>query len=110
MLRRRDRDCDSMRALYPTQECLSPRVLGSIAEFERDLIRERTEAGLAAARRRGVRFGRPSVLTAEAAARVARLYGSGQPIRAIASLLGVSRGTVHREIAKLRSHDVLGHA
>jgi len=34
-------------------------VLGSIAEFERDLIRERTTAGLAAARRRGATLGRP---------------------------------------------------
>ena len=34
-------------------------VLGSIAEFERDLIRERTQAGLELARKRGKRFGRP---------------------------------------------------
>jgi DNA invertase Pin-like site-specific DNA recombinase len=36
-------------------------VLGAVAEFERDLVRERTRAGLAAARRRGKRIGRPRV-------------------------------------------------
>src|SRR5215472_15063781 len=36
-------------------------VLGSIAEFERDLIRERTSAGMRAAKRRGARIGRPGV-------------------------------------------------
>ena len=39
-------------------------VFAALAEFERDLIRERTAAGLAAARARGRRGGRPSVLTA----------------------------------------------
>ncbi len=36
-------------------------VMGAVAEFERDLIRERTRAGVAAARRRGKRIGRPRV-------------------------------------------------
>jgi len=40
-------------------------LFGSLAEFERDLIRERTMAGLAAARARGRRGGRPTVWTAE---------------------------------------------
>jgi DNA invertase Pin-like site-specific DNA recombinase len=38
-------------------------VFGALAEFERDLIRERTHAGLAAARKRGRLFGRPKVLS-----------------------------------------------
>ncbi len=38
-------------------------VFAALAEFERDLIRERTQAGLAAARARGRRGGRPSVMT-----------------------------------------------
>jgi hypothetical protein len=40
-------------------------VFAALAEFERDLIRERTHAGLAAARARGRRGGRPSVMTAD---------------------------------------------
>jgi DNA invertase Pin-like site-specific DNA recombinase len=78
-------------------------VLGSIAEFERDLIRERVGAGIAGAKRRGVRLGRPSALTAEAAQRVARLYGCGQSARAIAKLLGVGKDVVAREVARVRA-------
>ena len=80
-------------------------VLGSIAEFERDLIRERTGAGLAAARRRGVRFGRPRALTPESLVRVERLHRSGQPILAIAQLLGVGKDVIYRAVAELRDQD-----
>ena len=46
-------------------------IFGALAEFERDLIRERTNAGLAAARARGRTGGRPTVMTAKKA-KVAR--------------------------------------
>jgi DNA invertase Pin-like site-specific DNA recombinase len=49
-------------------------VFGALAEFERDLIRERTHAGLAAARARGRRGGRPSVMTAEKLRAARQLY------------------------------------
>jgi DNA invertase Pin-like site-specific DNA recombinase len=78
-------------------------VLGSIAEFERDLIRERTAAGVAAARRRGARFGRPKALSPEASARVARMARSGQSVRYIAAMLGVGKSTIAAEVARLRS-------
>jgi hypothetical protein len=53
-------------------------VFAALAEFERDLVRERTSAGLAAARARGRRGGRPSVMPPHKL-RVAReLYASGQ--------------------------------
>jgi DNA invertase Pin-like site-specific DNA recombinase len=78
-------------------------VLGSIAEFERDLIRERVSSGIAAAKRRGVRLGRPAALTAETAQRVARLHGCGQSVRAIAKLLGIGKDVVAREVARLRA-------
>ncbi len=74
-------------------------VLGSIAEFERDLIRERTAAGLAAARRRGRHPGRPRALNRRARARARRLRQSGHSIRAIAQKLGVSKSVVARELA-----------
>jgi DNA invertase Pin-like site-specific DNA recombinase len=74
-------------------------VLGSIAEFERDLIRERTLAGLRAARDRGVRLGRPTVLDHKKLKRVRRLRASGKSIRYIAGLLDVSVGTVHNVVA-----------
>jgi DNA invertase Pin-like site-specific DNA recombinase len=77
-------------------------VLGSIAEFERDLIRERTSAGVAAARRRGTRFGRPKALAPEALDRLGRLIRAGRSHRYVATLLGVSKATITREVARLR--------
>ncbi len=71
-------------------------VLGSIAEFERDLIRERVSAGMAAAKKRGVPLGRPVVLDAKRIARARRLRGSGHSVRAIATKLGVGSSTVQR--------------
>ena len=77
-------------------------VLGSIAEFERDLIRERTHAGLESAKRRGVKLGRRHSRDDVSRKRLARLVASGIPQRRIAELLGVSKGTVGREVAQLR--------
>jgi DNA invertase Pin-like site-specific DNA recombinase len=49
-------------------------VFAGIAEFERDLIRERTSAGREAAKQRGVRFGRPRKLNADQARLAGRAY------------------------------------
>ena len=71
-------------------------VLGAIAAFEVELIRERTTAGLAAARRRGVVLGgRKPVLDRKGRERVRRLRRSGKSLREIAVLVDVSVGTVH---------------
>src|SRR5664279_784631 len=51
-------------------------IMGALAEFERDLIRERTHAGLAAARARGRVGGRPSVMNAKKIATARKLYAS----------------------------------
>ena len=76
-------------------------VLASIAEFERDLIIERTRAGLAAARRRGVHCGRPKTATTdEQRTRARRMRESGQSLRYIAGVLGVSPASVHRMLAE----------
>ena len=65
----------------------------------RDLIRERTRAGLAAARARGRRGGRPSVMNPDKV-RVAReMYESRQyTVMAIAQTLGVSRTSIYRHL------------
>lgn len=76
--------------------------LGAIAEFERDLTRERIHAGLALARKRGKRFGRPPVTDARQRRRIERLRASGRSIRAIAEQVGVGRGTVERVLAAAR--------
>ncbi len=69
-------------------------VMGAVAEFERDLIRERTRAGLAAARRKGQRLGRPRVQVPLARARA--LLAQGRSVSATARELGVSRATLQR--------------
>lgn len=74
---------------------------GAFAEYELALIRERTRAGVAAARRRGAALGRPRALDAEGEARLRRLHAAGQSVRYIARMLEVSHGTVAREIARL---------
>lgn len=78
-------------------------VLGAVAEFERGLIVERVTAGLASAKRRGVKVGRPRALDPEQVARLQRLHASGMPQRRIAELLGCSKGTISAELAKLKA-------
>jgi DNA invertase Pin-like site-specific DNA recombinase len=74
-------------------------VFAALAEFERDLIRERTSAGLAAARARGRRGGRPSVLSGHKLQVAQEMYASGQyTVAAIAKTLGVSRASVYRHL------------
>ena len=73
-------------------------VLGAIAEFERDLIRERVVAGMKAAQRRGKAVGRPKRLQGDQRERIARLRRAGRSLREIASLLGVSKSTVARAL------------
>lgn len=69
-------------------------VTASFAEFERGLLIERTKAGLAAARRRGKRIGRPRVFVPVERAR--SLIASGMSMRATAKELEVGFATLHR--------------
>jgi len=74
-------------------------VFAALAEFERDLIRERTAAGLAAARVRGRHGGRPSVMTSHKLQVAQAMYRSGQyTVAAIATTLGVSRASIYRHL------------
>jgi DNA invertase Pin-like site-specific DNA recombinase len=74
-------------------------VFAALAEFERDLIRERTSAGLAAARARGRHGGRPSVLSGHKLQVAEEMYRSGQyTVAAIAKTLGVSRASIYRHL------------
>lgn len=74
-------------------------IFGALAEFERDLIWERTMAGLAAARARGRKGGRRPKLT-DRQVRIARdMYASREhTVQQIADTLRVSRGTVYRHL------------
>jgi DNA invertase Pin-like site-specific DNA recombinase len=69
-------------------------IIAAVGELERELIRERTVAGIEAARRRGSRPGRPHVLFDVGRAR--ELQAKGASIRAISKTLGVAAATVHR--------------
>jgi DNA invertase Pin-like site-specific DNA recombinase len=76
-------------------------VFAALAEFERDLIRERTAAGLAAARARGRHGGRPSVLGGHKLRVAQEMYASGQyTVLAIANTLGVSRASIYRHLTR----------
>jgi DNA invertase Pin-like site-specific DNA recombinase len=72
-------------------------VLAQIAEFERELIKERVTAGIAAARKRGVAFGRRHTLRPNQRAEAVRMHlGEGKSIGAIAALFGCGRTVMHR--------------
>jgi DNA invertase Pin-like site-specific DNA recombinase len=73
-------------------------VCGAFAEYERALIRSRTREGMAAARARGARIGRPPALTIEQVVTARRLHASGESVSSIARVLGVSRSTIQRAI------------
>lgn len=74
-------------------------LMASIAEFERDLIRERTMAGLDAARARGRTGGRPAALSADQRAVAREMYESKKyQVAQIGRTLGVSRSTVYRAL------------
>ena len=93
----------ALRSLHESIDTTSPggrlvfHVFGALAEFERDLIRERTTMGLAAARARGRKGGRPPALDARRANRARKLYAERRlTVAEIASALGVSRATIYR--------------
>ena len=76
-------------------------VLGAVAEFEREIIRERVNDGIAAAKARGVRFGRPETLNAHRDD-IARLRTSGLSCRAVAKELAIPVGSVFQVVRELR--------
>ena len=74
-------------------------VFGALAEFERDLIRERTQAGLAAARARGRLFGRPKALTPRKIEQLRTLAADKRnSVTEICQTLGISRATFYRYV------------
>lgn len=76
-------------------------VFGALAEFERDLIRERTRAGLQAARARGRKGGRPRVLDQRKLALAQSLHNDPENSPGdIARVLGVSRSTLYRYLIR----------
>ena len=74
-------------------------IFGALAEFERDIIRERTQAGLTAARARGRLGGRPKSLTSKKAQMAEALYkDKNNTIDETCKTLNVSRATLYRYV------------
>jgi DNA invertase Pin-like site-specific DNA recombinase len=74
-------------------------VFGALAEYERELIRERVRAGIERAKRNGVKLGRPSNLNDVGRAAIVALRAKNVSIRQIASQLRVGTGTVYQVLA-----------
>jgi hypothetical protein len=78
-------------------------VFGALAEFERDIIRERTMAGLNAARARGRKGGRPRVLDEKGSALARSLYNDKNNSPAdICRTLGISRASLYRYVSRAK--------
>lgn len=75
---------------------MTMQVISAVAEFEKDLLIERTHSGIARARASGKRFGRPSSLNGEQQQVVLERLNAGASISAIAREFGTSRQTVIR--------------
>ena len=74
-------------------------IMGALAEFERDVIKERTVAGLQAAKKRGKQLGRPLALSKQQITHAKRSIDSGkETIGGMADVLGVHRNTLARAV------------
>jgi DNA invertase Pin-like site-specific DNA recombinase len=74
-------------------------IFGALAEFERNLIRERTQAGLQAARARGRKGGRPKSLDADKRALAVQLYeDKNHTVKQICQMMGISKPTLYEYI------------
>ena len=71
-------------------------ILMSIAEYERELVRERTALKLDHARKAGRKFGRPAKLSADQAALARRMKDNGETAATICRTLGIGRTTLYR--------------
>lgn len=76
-------------------------IFGALAEFERNLIRERTHAGLKAARARGKMGGRPKKLNTEKAKLAQDLYNEKtRTIKEICDLIGITKPTLYKYLSR----------
>ena len=81
-------------------------VLGSLAQFEREIMRERINAGIARAKSQGKKMGRPSKLNDGLRNAVTMLYEKGVSIRDIAKTCTVGIGTVYKVVGELKSEEL----
>ena len=80
-------------------------LFGALAEFERNLIKERTLAGLQAARARGRKGGRPPLLDIDKQKLVAKLYSEkNHSVNQICQIMGISKPTLYKYVRATRNH------
>jgi len=73
-------------------------VLGGLAEFERTLIKRRTDIGIAKARKQGKKFGRPSALDTGQRRKIAERYAAGETIATLARDYNCGDATIWRAL------------
>jgi DNA invertase Pin-like site-specific DNA recombinase len=73
-------------------------IMSGIAEFERELIRERCEEGIERAKRKGTKFGRPSALDAGQRRRIAERYSAGETMAELAREYECGEATIWRAL------------
>jgi DNA invertase Pin-like site-specific DNA recombinase len=81
-------------------------VLGSLAQFEREIMRERINAGIARAKSQGKKMGRPSKLNDGLRNAVTMLYQKGVSIRDIAKTCTVGIGTVYKVVNDIKAEEL----
>jgi DNA invertase Pin-like site-specific DNA recombinase len=73
-------------------------VMGGLAQFERQLIRQRCDEGIKRAKAKGTQFGRPSALDASQRRKLAERYASGETMAELAREYGVGEATIWRAL------------
>lgn len=85
-------------------------VLAMVAEFESDLIKQRTREGMAIAKTKGRLRGRSPKLSSRQEAHLVDLHRSGEhTVGELVELFGVGRSTVYRALERVGSHEQAGH-
>ena len=81
-------------------------VLGSLAQFEREIMRERINAGIARAKAQGKKMGRPSVVNESLRNAVTMLFEKGVSIRNIAKTCTIGVGTAYKIINETKQQEM----
>jgi len=84
----------------PTTQSLILAILGAVAEMERSLISERATAGRKRAKELGVKFGPKYKMSVQQLKHMSELKARGDSPRAIASVMGISRSSVYRNLRR----------
>lgn len=85
-------------------------IMGALAKFERALIGERTQAGIQAAKKRGVHLGRPPVLALTQVNHARALIEGGESPRNVARTMRVGKSTLYRALKALDTNNQPGAA